>query len=101
MERLEVRFRPNALSDLEDIYRWVYRASLNPIIAERFTMRIVARCLKIGDAPAAGRPRDDLATGLRTIAFERRAVVAYLVTDTVEITNIFSGGRDYETLYRK
>jgi toxin ParE1/3/4 len=63
MKRLEVRFRPEALSDLEDIYRWVYRASSNPIIAERFTMRIVARCLKIGDAPRSGRPRDDLALG--------------------------------------
>jgi toxin ParE1/3/4 len=64
-------------------------------------MRIVARCLKIGDAPRSGRPRDDLALGLRTIPFERRAVVAYVVTDKVEIANIFYGGRDYEALYRK
>ena len=47
-----------------------------------------------------GRPRDDLAQGLRTVPFERTAVIVYRVTSCVEITNIFYGGRDYETLYR-
>jgi toxin ParE1/3/4 len=41
-----------------------------------------------------------LEPGLRTIPFERRAVIAYRVTNAVEITNIFYGGRDYEALYR-
>jgi plasmid stabilization system protein ParE len=52
--------------------------------------------------PQAGRPRDDLAAGLRSVAFERRAVIVYrLIGDTVEITNIFHGGRDYAALYRR
>jgi toxin ParE1/3/4 len=45
--------------------------------------------------PQARRPR-----GLRTVPFERKAVIAYRVTKAVEITNIFYGGRDYEALYR-
>ena len=36
MRRLEVRFRHEALDDLEDIYRLVYRASLSPAVAEGF-----------------------------------------------------------------
>lgn len=32
--------------------------------------------------------------------FERSTVIAYRVGRTVEIVNVFYGGRDYETLYR-
>jgi len=50
----------------------------------------------------AGRPRDDLLPGLRTVPFERKAVIACrLIEDRVEITNLFYGGRDYEALYRR
>ena len=31
--------------------------------------------------------------------FEKTAVIAYLVSDRVEIVNVFYGRRDYETLY--
>jgi len=48
-----------------------------------------------------GRVRDDLFAGLRTVPFERSAVIAYTVEDDcVRITNVFHGGRDYEALYR-
>ncbi len=45
--------------------------------------------------------RDDLDEGLRITGFERRAVIAWKVEgDTVRITNIFYGGRDYEAVLR-
>lgn len=63
--------------------------------------RIIERCRRIGIAPFGGRPRDDLAAGLRTVPCERRAVIAYrVIDDIVEVTNVFYGGRDYEALYR-
>jgi toxin ParE1/3/4 len=62
----------------------------------------VARCRLIPTLPHGGRPRDDLAPGLRTVAFERRVVIVYrVVGSTVEITNVFYGGRDYAALYRR
>ena len=70
-------------------------------MAAAFVTRIMARCHKIGDVPFGGRARDDLVPGMRTVPFERSAVVAYRVTDVVEITNIFYGGRDYEALYHR
>jgi toxin ParE1/3/4 len=101
MRRLEVRFRPDALRDLEDIYHHIYRLSLNPVIANGFVSRIRDRCHRIGDAPHGGVARDDLAPRLRLAAFERTAVIAYVVDDPfVRVTNIFYGGRDYEALYR-
>jgi toxin ParE1/3/4 len=101
VRRLEVRYRPEALDDLEWIYRFVYRGTLNPIFAEKFVTRIRARCRRIGNAPNGGRPRDDLEPGLRTTPFERSAVTAYKVEeDCVRVTNVFYGGQDYESLYR-
>jgi toxin ParE1/3/4 len=100
MQRLEVIFRPEAIADLQDVYRIVFSVSRNHVTASRFVRRIMARGRRIGNVPHGGRPRDDLEPGLRTVPFEHTAVIAYHVTDTVEITNVFYGGRDYEALYR-
>ena len=100
MRRLEVVYRPAALADLQDIYRIVFRFSESHRTAAGFVERIMARARRIGDAPLGGRSRDDLAAGLRTIPFERTAVIAYRVLERVEITNVFYGRRDYEALYR-
>ena len=50
--------------------------------------------------PDRGIRRDDLRRGLRTLGFERRAVIAFLVAaDTVTILRILYGGRDLETIF--
>ena len=98
----KVSYREAASTDILDVYRWVYEVSLDPVTAERFTARLVAACQKIGEIPLGGRPRDDLSPGLRTVPFEKRAVIAYLIeAETVVITNVFYGGRDYEALYKQ
>ena len=101
MRRLEVIFGAEAETDLLQIYRWVYDASRDPNVAGRFLDRLIGRCERIGDAPHGGRPRHDLEPGLRTVPFERSAVIAYRVeADRVTITNVFYGGRDFEALYQ-
>ena len=35
------------------------------------------------------------------VPFERSAVIVYRVGKTVEIVNVFYGGRDYEAAYRR
>lgn len=97
-----VSYRESASADILDIYRWVYEVSLDPATAGRFAARLVAACERIGDVPLGGRPRDDLFPGLRTLPFEKRAVIAYLVeAETVVITNVFYGGRDFAALYKQ
>ena len=101
MPIFELRYRPAALSDLEDIFRSVLRVSASAITARRYITRIRERCRRITLLPLAGRAREDLAPGLRTVPFERRVVIVYrVVGQTVEITNVFHGGRDYAALYR-
>ena len=102
MPRPELRYRPAALADLEDIFRSVLRVSANPVVARRYVQRLRDRCRRITLAPQGGRPRDDLAPGLRSVPFERRVVIIYRVLgETVEIVNLFHGRRDYATLYRR
>lgn len=55
--------------------------------ASKFAKRIRARCRAMGNLPRGGRPRGDLAPGLRTIDFERCAVIASMIEgDIVRIT---------------
>lgn len=101
IRRLKVEYRESASGDLAAIFRHIAEASGSPDIALKFVLRIEDRCQNIGNAPRGGRPRDDIAPGLRTVPFEHSAVIAYLVSDDlVRIVNIFYGGRDYETLMR-
>ncbi|NEJ24910.1 type II toxin-antitoxin system RelE/ParE family toxin [Rhizobium leguminosarum] len=100
MRRVKVIYRPEALNDLRQLYIDIADMSRSHVTANRFVKRIMAKCRKIGDAPNGGRPRDDLASGLRTVPFEHSAVIAYRVTKAVEIVNVFYGGRDYESLFR-
>ncbi len=100
MRRAKVRFRPEALNDLRDIFAFVQSLSQSPVTARRYVDRIRARCEKIGDAPYGGVARDDLAPGLRKVPFEHSLVVLYLIDESdVVITNIFYGRRNYAALF--
>jgi toxin ParE1/3/4 len=98
----ELRFRPEALVDLDTIARAIWRASRSRDRARRYIARVMERCRHIATLPHAGRPRPDLAPGLRTVPFERRLAIVYRVLEpeVVEITNVFHGARDYAALYR-
>ncbi len=102
MRRLRVEFQPEAVAELRAIFESVMEIAGSVRVAQGFTRRIKARCDRIGDIPLGGRPRDDLAKGLRTVAFERSVIIAYRVTtECVEVTNIFYGWRDYAALFSK
>ncbi|MET3524096.1 type II toxin-antitoxin system RelE/ParE family toxin [Mesorhizobium abyssinicae] len=60
MRRVKVTYRPQAISDLQGIYRIIAEASQSDMVTSGFVQRIMARCRKIGDVPNGGRPRDDL-----------------------------------------
>jgi toxin ParE1/3/4 len=100
--RAEVRFRPEALADIERLFWDLAHISGSVETAENYVRRLTARCHRIGAAPLGGRPRDDLLPGLRLVPFKRRLVIAF-VTDgsVVEIINIFHARADYEAVYRR
>lgn len=99
MKRLPVRLRAQAHQDIKDIFDWIVSQSSYSPVAEKFVGRIYEKCETLGDFPMKGVARDDLCQGLRILAFERKAVIAYRVlVDAVEVTNIFYGGRDWEAI---
>jgi toxin ParE1/3/4 len=100
MKRLVVKYRREANKDLLDIAAYVIGRSQDLKTARAYVKRLRTRCQRIGDMPLGGVAREDLGAGVRIVVFERRYVILYsVVEDTVWITNIFSGGRDYETLF--
>lgn len=95
-----VVFGQFARGDLNKIYQYVRERSGSGAPAKAYLRCIRDRCLKISDFPFSGVSREDLAEGIRLVVFERRVVILYRVEDdAVFITNIISGGRDYESLF--
>jgi toxin ParE1/3/4 len=93
---LKVIFRPQAEAGL-------LAAEASGLgIASGYIDRIEIGCMSLATFPNRGTKRDDLAPGLRTIAFERRVTIAYRVLKTrVEIVTIAYGGRDFESDLRE
>ena len=90
----EIRFAPEAEEDLFAIYTFVADAA-GFGIADAYDARLRAACLRLTDFPNRGTPHDELAPGLRSVAFERRASIYYRVTGPrVEILRILHAGRD-------
>ncbi|MBB3965570.1 type II toxin-antitoxin system RelE/ParE family toxin [Rhizobium metallidurans] len=101
MSGYRVEYLPAAFTGIAEIFSYVLGSSQSPLTAERYIDRLYERCEHIADAPFGGVSRADLGLDLRMAVFERSIVILYRVeADTILITNIFSGGRDYETLMR-
>jgi toxin ParE1/3/4 len=99
MRRLEVVYAVDAAEDLEALFQYLRGNGASLRTTEGYIARIRNRCARIGDAPSSGRLRDDLRLGLRTIAFERRVVIAYTIeADHVVVLRVFYGGRDVDAL---
>jgi toxin ParE1/3/4 len=96
-----LRIRRQAHEDIKNIYDWIAVEYGDIQAAKRVADDIYTRCESLMEFPLKGRPRDDLSKGLRILPFEKRAIITYrVVAGTVEVLNIFYGGRDYEALVR-
>ena len=102
MQRFPVEYRTDAVEDIEQLFDYVLEASFDAVTAARFTDRVFERCEKIGDAPFGGVSRDDLGPGIRIVPSSGRPLFSTSFEDqTVWITNVFSGRRDYAALLRQ
>ena len=98
---MRVLFTPVAERQLDCLHQYIAeRASERT--ADGYVGRIVAFCQSLNAFPLRGSARDDLLPGLRTIGFERRATIAFTVTDAaVLIEGVYYGGQDFETNFRQ
>ena len=95
MKQRSVVFSAQAESDLIDIYDWIsHRAG--PEVAMRYLARIEDYCATFAYGSERGTKRDDIRPGLRTVGFERRITIAFVVQDIrVIILRIYYGGRNW------
>jgi toxin ParE1/3/4 len=98
---VRVLFTVSAERQLDRLHRYIAdRAGEG--IADGYVDRIVTFCRGLITFPLRGQARDDLLPGLRTVGFERRATIAFMVTtDAVLIEGVFYGGQDFEANFRE
>jgi toxin ParE1/3/4 len=88
----KVLFRPEAEADLIAIALFIGEHS--PQRAIEFLARLRQRCAMLEQLPHAGRPREELGAGLRSLV-ERPYIILYRSVDsTAEIVAIVHGARD-------
>lgn len=102
MDQYRVYFMPDAIKDLEDIYLYIVDQSGFPERAWNYMERLKFKCQELKTFPIRGQLRSDLMDGVRIYSLDNKAVAAFLVGETnltVQILNVFYGGRDYEALF--
>ena len=96
---MQVIFTPLAERQLDSLHAYI-SASAGESRADRHVDRIVTYCGSFATFPERGTRRDDVLPGLRTIGFERRVTIAFMVTpDAVLIEGVFYGGQDFESAF--
>ena len=94
-----VGFDPAAREELRELYAHIASRSGSPDIAERYIRRIVDWCLRLADAPERGSRHDEVRPGLRSMGFENRVTIAFVVeAETVTILRVLYGGRDTRSI---
>jgi len=85
--------------DLADILDYLDQHS--PPAAERFATAVDQRCAQLGQLPGIGRPREEIAPGLRSIVIERYVLFYRVTTHAVEVLRILHGARDLDRIMRE
>ena len=81
-----INYTPEAQQQLDHLDDWITEASAD--VARRFISAILDHIDGILIFPLAGRARDDVRPGMRTVTFKRRTLIAVL--------GVFHGGQDWE-----
>lgn len=93
MKKYQIRFHAAAEQDIADLLTELApKAGKNTTL--QFVGRIVDYCLSFETFPERGTRHDDIAPGLRTVGWRRRATIAFEVTgNQVVILRILYAGR--------
>lgn len=84
---LRLFFTKSAERDIEGIATFIARE--NPAAAARFVRDLRQRAELLTEFPASGRARDELRSGARTLAFDRKVLILYRIgPDSVRILRV-------------
>jgi len=105
LKTYEVSFRPQARRDMIAQLRYIVDKA-GPTIAHNYLLRIKTFCLSLATFPLRGTEIPGDPKGIRTVGFERKVTILFLVEgNTVRILRVLFGGQDIpaaiETLPRE
>lgn len=99
-----IHFTPEARHQLHHLDEWITeKASADT--ARRFVAAILDHIDGTLLFPLAGRARDDVRPGMRSLTYKKRTLIAYEVDESsgevvVNILWVFHGGQDWEAALR-
>lgn len=96
MGRLVVR--PQALTDLDDIFDYIAEDSLDRAIA--FVRKLYGQLEKLATSPGMGRRRDQLLSGLRSFPYGNYLIFYIPLDNGVDVVRVLNGARDIEALFQ-
>jgi toxin ParE1/3/4 len=94
----QLRFSERAERDLVEIGDFIARD--NPVAAAQFVALLEQRCSLLAVHPLAGRARDALIKGLRSLAYGRYVIFYRAIEDGAEIVRVLHGARDVRRALR-
>ena len=97
-ERRPIIWSSDAQSDLSDIWDYYFTVA-GRHTADRIVRRIGEACRLLEDHPFAGRSRDEVGPGLRSIASSPNVVFYRVREDVAEIIRVLDGRRDLEDIF--
>ncbi len=84
--------RPQASADILDI--WDFIADDSFLEADRWVDRLDEKLSLWATQPLIGRPRDELASGLRSMPFGRYVVFYMPLPDGIDVVRVLHSSRD-------
>jgi toxin ParE1/3/4 len=97
-ERPPIQWSSDARSDLSDIWDYYFKVA-GRHTADRVVRGISDACRIVENHPFAGRTRDEVRPGLRSITTSPHVVFYRVRDDVAEIIRVLDGRRDLDDIF--
>ncbi|MHC4052058.1 type II toxin-antitoxin system RelE/ParE family toxin [Bradyrhizobium sp. 25ACV] len=96
--KLPIIWSPEALADIDQLWDY-YAEAAGGQTADRVLRQIGKAVALVEDFPFAGRARDEIRSGLRSLTVAPQIVFYRLKDDRAEIVRVLDGRRDIEAIF--
>lgn len=98
VDRRPVIWSPDARADLSEIWDYYVKVA-GRHTADRIVRGIGEACALLEDHPFAGRPRNEVRLGLRSVAASPHVLFYRVSNDAAEIVRVLDGRRDLDEIF--
>jgi toxin ParE1/3/4 len=96
--RRPIVWSPDASADLSEIWNY-YATVASRHIADKIAREIGEACRLLEEHPFAGRARNEVRPGLRSIATRPHVIFYRVNNDVAEIVRVLDGRRDLDEIF--